>query len=52
MSLSFAHEFAWQFIKSGTKTREKFVDVQKVAAAVGDSVVHFLDCIRSQAVTL
>ena len=38
MSLSFAREFACQvYIKSGTQTREKFVDVQKVAAAVGQN---------------
>ena len=36
MSLSFAHEFACQlYVKSGTQTREKIVDVHKVAAAVG-----------------
>jgi len=39
MSLSFAHKFACQlYIKSGTRTREKFVDVQKVAATVGHNM--------------
>ena len=52
MSLSFAREFACQvYIKGGTQTREKFVDVQKVAAAVGQNTccaipgLHsFTDC--------
>lgn len=34
MSLLFAHEFACQlYVKSGTQTREKFADVQQIAAA-------------------
>ena len=35
MSLSVACQL---YVKSGTQTREKFVDVQKVAAAVGHNL--------------
>ena len=52
MSISFAREFACPvYIKSGTQTREKFVDVLKVAAAFGQNTccaipgLHsFTDC--------
>ena len=48
MSLSFAHEFAFQmYIKGGTQTKEKFVDVQKVAAAVGQNTCCALPGLHS-----
>ena len=48
MSLSFAHEFAYQlYVKSGTQTREKFVDVQKVAADVGHNLCCALPGLHS-----
>ena len=48
MSLSFAHEFACQlFVKSGTQTREKFADVQKVAAAGGHNMCCALPGLHS-----
>ena len=43
MSLSFAREFAFQVcIKGGTQSRDKIVDVQKVAAAVGQNTCFAL----------
>lgn len=48
MSLSFAREFACQvYIKGGTQTREKIVDVQKVAAAVGQNTCFALPALHS-----
>ena len=47
-SLSFAHEFVCQLdVKSSTQTREKFVDVQKVAAAVGHNMCCVLPGLHS-----
>ena len=51
MSLSFAREFACQvYIKSGTQTREKFVHVQEVAAAVGQNTCCAIPGLHSFAV--
>ena len=48
MSLSFACEFACQvYIKSSTQTREKFVDLQKLAAAVGHNTCCALPGLHS-----
>ena len=42
VSLLFAHEFACQlYIKSGSQTREEFVDAQEVAATVGHNIVLY-----------
>ena len=48
MSLSFVCEFACQvYITGGTQTREKFVDVQKVAAAFGQNTCSVLPGLHS-----
>ena len=48
ISLSVAHNFACQmYIKSGTQNRERFVDVQKVAAAVGQDMCSALSGMHS-----
>ena len=48
MSLLFYHELACQlYVKSSTHTREKFVDVQKVAAAVGHNMCCALPGLHS-----
>ena len=48
MSISFACEFACQvYINGGTQTREKIVDVQKVAAAVGQNTRFALPGLHS-----
>ena len=48
MSLSFVREFACQvYITGGTQTREKFVDVQKVAAAFSQNTCSVLPGLHS-----
>ena len=46
--LSFVHNFPCQvYIKCGTKCRESFVDVKKVAAAVGQDICSALPGVHS-----
>ena len=46
--LSFVHNFPCQvYIKCGTKSRERFVDVKKVAAAVGHDICSALPVVHS-----